>query len=403
MKKKNMKPRSIRGVALAVLALTPVLVGVTACSSGAGQTSGSTGSTGHGNIQIGMIDSFTGLNANLGNVDLCGAEVAVAAINSRGGANGQKLELVTADDQSTEAVSAQQAQKLTSQGIRLFVGGVTTGGALAELPFFKKTSSLYAGGTTKSDQVLDYDDLTIRINSSSEQDMKWMGDYISKNIKPGPVSFIGENNTFTQGELDYFKKSVDQSTYPVDDVLVPVGTTSWSSFITKIQSSKPSVVVDAANGGSQEVSWFKDAHTAGLTVPQLAIPGALSSTVISDAGADATEGVISADIWVPAVKSKGQTTLKADYAKLASKSSACNGMSLEEAGKQMVLTYSQVLAIADGADAAKSTDPKKIRSTLIAGTWQMPFGAVTFQSSGQANQKYYEYKVSDGKQVALKD
>jgi branched-chain amino acid transport system substrate-binding protein len=349
-----------------------------------------------------MIDSATGEVAGAGTADMCGAQVAVAAINGRGGVLGRKLALTIADDQSTPAVAAQQAQKLTSQGIRLFVGGSTSTDILAAMPYFKSTSSFFTGGTTKSSDVLNYDKLTVRVNSSSAQDMAWSAKYLDSHYRAGTLVMIGLTGTFTQGEFQDLAADVDHSHFKkIVTIYAPDTTTAWASFISKAQADNPSVIVTAIYGTDQPVAWFRQAYSAGLKVPEFGAPSILSSTVITESGKAATAGLVSADSWVTYIKNASENTLEGDYQKYASKSSYCGKYSFAEEGKQMETTYGQVEVLAQGIVKAKSTDPASIRKAIIGSTFQLPSGPMTFAPSGQGSQSYYLYDVKNGNQVPL--
>jgi ABC-type branched-subunit amino acid transport system substrate-binding protein len=349
-----------------------------------------------------MIDSATGEVAGAGTSDMCGAQVAVASINAAGGVLGRKLKLTIADDQSTPAVAAQQAQKLTAQGTRLFVGGSTSTDILAALPFFKATSSFFTGGTTKSSDVLDYDKLTVRVNSSSAQDMAWSAKYLDAHYSTGTLVMIGLAGTFTQGEFQDLTADVSHSHFTkIDAIYAPDTTTDWSSFISKIQAENPSVIVTAIYGTDQPVAWFRQALSAGLKVPEFGAPSILSSTVISEAGKAATSGLVSADSWVTYIKNASEQKLESNYQKYSASSSYCGKNPFAVEGKQMETTYSQVEVLAQGISSAKSTDPAAIRAAIIGKTIQLPSGAMTFDSTGQGSQTYYLYDVKNGNQVPL--
>lgn len=388
-----MSPPARRRVALAST-IAAAFVLATACASSDKSTNAS------GPIKVGFIDSLTGATAGAGTADLCGAQIAVNAINSKGGVNGSKLSLVTADDQSTPAVAAQQAQKLTSQGIKIFAGGSTSSDILAALPYLKKSNALFLGGTTKTSDVLDFYNNILRVNSSSEQDMSWLAGYLNKNAKPGNLVLVGLSGTFTQGEFDNLKAHIDNSKFPnIVELLAPDDTTDWSSYISKAQSAHPSVIVNVIFGTAQPVSWYKAAYSAGLRVKQFGAPGILSSTVISEAGAQATSGLVAADTWVTYIKGKGETQLENDYKAQLSKSGACAGKPLDVEGKQMETTYSQLEILKDGIEASKSEDPTAIKKAVLKGTWTLPSGDTIFDSHGQASQHYYLYNVRNGKEV----
>lgn len=84
-------------VTVAVAAVSVLAVAVTACAPPNSANAGVDGDT----IKIGLITSLTG-GSSAGNAEAeAGAQARIDLQNSKGGVNGSKLELVTADDQST--------------------------------------------------------------------------------------------------------------------------------------------------------------------------------------------------------------------------------------------------------------------------------------------------------------
>lgn len=69
-----------------------------------------------GQIRIGQTSSFTGPVASGVKEGTDGAKLYIAAINERGGVNGQSIELVSLDDKFDAKLAAENARKLIEQG-----------------------------------------------------------------------------------------------------------------------------------------------------------------------------------------------------------------------------------------------------------------------------------------------
>jgi branched-chain amino acid transport system substrate-binding protein len=92
-------------VALAVAAMTVLAAACTACS-------GAAAASGRDPYTIGLITSQTGPASQLGVGELHGARLAVAEVNARGGVNGHRLSLRTADDQSNPEQAVLATRKM---------------------------------------------------------------------------------------------------------------------------------------------------------------------------------------------------------------------------------------------------------------------------------------------------
>lgn len=372
----------LTAVGISVVGISVVL----ANSPPAGATSGP--------IRIGMIDSLTGLVAGAGTSDACGAEVAVDALNASGGLLGHKIDLTVVDDQSSGSVSAEQARKLTADGVRLFVGGSTGVQVLAEAPYFKSVGAFFTGGTTKEMTVLKLPYVD-RINSDAAEDTAYSAKYLDTHSRKGALVMVGVTGGFAKTELGRFASDVNKKHFTkIDRIIAPATETNWTSYITKVKAIHPSAVFVGIVGSDQPVSWYREAYAAGLRVPQFAAPAILSGTVTSGAGAKATAKLISADTWVTYIKNKAEAQLKKAYAKFAPSISYCGGHSFVVSGKQMETTYSQVLTVSFGVKKAKSFSPNAIHSALRRGSYTFPSGRARFMKTGEATQKYYLYRIN---------
>jgi branched-chain amino acid transport system substrate-binding protein len=370
----------------ALLALALVAAGVVAAVGTAGSNAGT--------IKIGAIDSQTGLVADAGQSDICGFKIASNAINDRGGANGAKLQITVADDQGNPSVAAQQAQQLTSQGIKLFVGGATSGVVLAELPILNDAGALHTGGTTQSAQVLTSGKYVVRINASSDSVGPVIARYIGGILNAKSVVFVATQGAFGQGSVAAVQKALNPKVNVAGTYFVAADTTDFASVITQISSKNPDGIVLALAGSAQPVGFIQQARQASLR-GEIIYPGGPSYSNAHAAGA-AANGVVGADVWAIYLKNAANVQLKADWKKYRGRFSECNGKFLD---KQVVISYSQVLLLAQAIAATKSTDPAKLRAAIVAGHWRLPQGRIGFRADGQALVAYYMVKIKNGNVV----
>ena len=78
-------------------------------------------------IKIGFLGAKTGGHAHYGIETLKGMRMAVEDINSTGGVNGKKLEIIEGDHGSNSSEAANVTQKLITQKVSAIVGDPTTG------------------------------------------------------------------------------------------------------------------------------------------------------------------------------------------------------------------------------------------------------------------------------------
>ena len=86
-------------------------------------------------IRIGALFELTGAVANYGKSSLNGAQMAVDEINAKGGINGKKIKLISADNKSEPSEAGNQATKLiTKDKVAVIVGPCTSGSTAAASP-----------------------------------------------------------------------------------------------------------------------------------------------------------------------------------------------------------------------------------------------------------------------------
>ena len=102
-----------------------LLVGLLA--AGCGGAKETPQAAGGDTIKIGFLGAKTGGHAHYGIETLKGMQMAVEDINSAGGVNGKKLEIIEGDHGSNSSEAANVTQKLITQKVSAIVGDPTTG------------------------------------------------------------------------------------------------------------------------------------------------------------------------------------------------------------------------------------------------------------------------------------
>jgi len=96
-------------------------------------------------IQLGIIDMFSGPNAQIGTDTLQGAQIAVDQINGAGGVLGRPLELVQEDEAPDSAAAVNALRSLNSDGIQFVLGFTSSADALAAIPIAEQIDTIIVG------------------------------------------------------------------------------------------------------------------------------------------------------------------------------------------------------------------------------------------------------------------
>jgi ABC-type branched-subunit amino acid transport system substrate-binding protein len=376
-------------LALAVAAT----VALAACSGGS--TGGSSAAAGKSQtLQVGMIDSLTGAASQAGTTDVCGAKVAVAAINDGKTANtsGVKVDLAVEDDQTNPSTGAAAASKLTSQGRQIFVGGATSAGVLATLPIIDDAGGMSTGGTSKAEEFLSGGKLLVRLNSDVNADAVGVA-ALAQSFKPTKVDMVYANNAFGTGAMQGLQTDLVKG-IALKTISVDATQTNFDSVMSTINQDNPDVVVLALTG-NPPISFWRAAKTAGLKAKIISWVGVLVNSYLQPS-AGATDGVYGIDMYQTFFDNAANKAFLSEFTKYSPSIPECKGLVVDKGG---ALSYSQVLLVAQAAAKTGSSDPATLRKAIVAGTWDMPQGTVTFQANGQAQSKYTAVvgKEVDGK------
>lgn len=131
---------------LIVIAVT-VALAFTGC--GAGDRAGNTA----GPIRIGALFPTTGSLATLGTVSMDGAQIAVDLINSQGGVNGRKVELVKGDPSSASAAVSEATRLTTKENVHIVIGTYASDLALAASAAAVRNGAFYWEANAISDEL----------------------------------------------------------------------------------------------------------------------------------------------------------------------------------------------------------------------------------------------------------
>ena len=185
-------------------------------------------------IKIGTILPLTGKGDYIGEEMRNGILLAADKINSAGGINGKKIEIVVEDDKTSAAEAVTAMQKLIEvDKVGVFLTGMTdVVSALA--PIAEKNKVVLFGATTinkpAKDNLYVFKDFV-----DLEADCKFMG----FSLKDKKISLLGANQDSTLVCIDGFKESGDEISYE----LFNKGENDFRTYLLKIKEKNPDVLV----------------------------------------------------------------------------------------------------------------------------------------------------------------
>ena len=238
--------------------------GSAAASSGGGGSSSSAGG-GKGPILIGAIAGTTGAYGSTGVAVVNGAKLAVEDVNAKGGVNGRKLSLTSANDNASATLASQLFEKMVSSGAVAIDGSPDTGPATAAM-----SSRLKVPDTG----VVDAAGLTVYPHGPSAAPLPWAwsyglntfawgtkdAEYAMKSCHGG-LAVLHDPTTYGQGGDDAIRLAYQKAgkKIAVDDAI----TENWSTGATV--SLTPELNKLKSAGVSCVVVWLTPQDTAAFT------------------------------------------------------------------------------------------------------------------------------------------
>ncbi len=185
-----------------VLALVMLAAVFTGCGN---QKSSSDGQT----LVIGGSGPLTGDYATYGVSVKQGAELAVKEINEAGGVNGIKLEVKYEDDQADPTAAVSAYATLMDAGMKVSLGGVTSGACIAVTEEAKKDGILMLTPSGSQKECTQYDNC-FRVCFTDPDQGTYAADFIKDNNVAQKVAVIyDKSNDYSSGITTNFLKQAE--------------------------------------------------------------------------------------------------------------------------------------------------------------------------------------------------
>jgi branched-chain amino acid transport system substrate-binding protein len=304
-------------------------------------------------------------------------ELALEAINKKGGINGRPLKLVYADDQGDPKVGQEIVKGLiTKNKAVMLVGGYSSSNTVYMAQMAEKLDRPFLVCTAADDRITRRGWKNIyRLNPPAIGYAEGLEDFVSENIRPKSMAIVYENSPFGTGlalrmlwfcrenDIDvrrivpYHKERLRPEYYR--RILAPL----------KMEGEPPDVIY--------MVSYLNDAIAVLKEIRQLGLKSLLCGgaggfthpNFIKIAGDDANY-VLTATLWYQEMQYPGTKEFYQQYMKRYE----------QRPDYHAVEAYSALLVAADALRRAESLSPESIRAALNDTNMATPFGPVKFTS-----------------------
>ena len=340
-------------------------------------------------IKIGEVDPLTGGVSQFGIGCHQGFVLAFEEINAEGGILGQKIELVTEDDQSKPGQSATAVRKLITQDkVVALVGDATSSATLEAAPIAQADKIPMITPTATNPRITEVGDFIFRVCFLDEFQGRVLARFAREKLKAQKIFTLTDvKQDYSIDLLKFFKEEftklggtiVGEQSYSTGDI-------DFRAQLTPIRVAKPDAVF--VPGYYQEVALIvKQARQIGLTMPFIGCDGWANQTLLA-IGGKAVDGCFftnhfSPDDQSPIVNSF-VTKYQEKYGVLPDTFSA--------------LGYDAARLLADAIKRAGSSDPQAIRDALAkTAGFQGVTGEISLDANRNASKPGLIVTVKQGK------
>jgi branched-chain amino acid transport system substrate-binding protein len=218
-------------------------------------------------VKIGLDNPLTGTYAAVGKNEMIGCQLAIEQINAKGGILGRKAELLVEDSTSGDAATAvQKARKLIDRDqINFLLGNVNSALALAMAQVSNEKGVLHVvpGGHTDAVTGASCHWNVFRVCNTTQMEANAVAGTLIKDFGK-KWYYITPDYAFGHT----LQAGLERAATPLGGVkvggdLTPLGTTDFSSFLIKAQSTNPDVIIFLVQGDDM-VNALKQAVQFGL-------------------------------------------------------------------------------------------------------------------------------------------
>ncbi|HET6382705.1 MAG TPA: urea ABC transporter substrate-binding protein [Armatimonadota bacterium] len=337
-----------------------------------------TASEGGNTIKVGILHSLSGTMA-ISEVGVKDAELmAIDEINSSGGVLGKKLVPIVEDGASDWPTFAEKAKKLLEQDkVAVVFGCWTSASRKAVKPVFEKDHGLLF-------YPVQYEGF------ESSPDIYYTGAEPTQQIVPAvnyllnhgmkKIYLLGSDYVFPRTANKIIKAQLAAMGGVVaGEEYTPLGSTEYSTVISKIKDAKPDAIFNTLNGDSN-VAFFKQLKAAGITpakIPVLSV--SVAEEEIRGIGPENCAGDLTAWNYYETIKSPENAKFVADYKAKYGKDKVTDDPI--EAG------YFGVYLWKLGVEKAKSVDVDKFVAAAGGISFDAPEGKVTIDGENHHTYK----------------
>ena len=219
-------------------------------------------------VVIGLDVPQTGPYSDQGQDQLRAYKLAIEEINAKGGVMGMQIEASIGDDQTKAPVAVENARRMIERdGAVMITGGSSTGTAIAVSGLCQEKKTIFMATLTHGDEPTNSDchAHTFRRYNNAYMSAHSLAKTLLAKYGTGRWFHITADYSWGHSVFDNLTEVVEpKGAKTIKNVLLPLGTTDFSSALSQAQAAKPDVLV-ITEFGKDMVNAINQAAQFGLT------------------------------------------------------------------------------------------------------------------------------------------
>ena len=356
---------------LAILLAMLMLVGML---SGCGQTKAD------GTVKIGVFEPQSGDNGAGGKQEILGMQYAnVVQPTVEIGGKTYKVELVYADNASSNDKAPTAAQELISKGVSIVLGSYGSGVSIAAGDTFKKAGMPVIGVTCTNPQVTAENEVYYRICFLDPFQGTVLANYAKNELKATKAYCLSkQGDDYSGGLVNYFEQAFGKDNCVQETF--PEGTSDYSTYITNAQNQDCDVFFSpVSTEAAAQIIAKADAQALGM--PILA-GDTWDSNVILEAAKGSKLDICVTTFYQEGADAKFDEGIK-KWINEDATAKANNGGN-DELAAVTAMGYDAYFVALEALKAAGSTEPAEVLKVLSKTDYTGVTGKIAFDEIGDA-------------------
>ena len=361
---------------LAVLLAMMMVLSLCACGGGDAKTEGDT-------VVIGVYEPQSGDNGAGGKQEILGMQYANSLTPTvEIGGKTYNVELVIADNESSNDKAVSAASQLVAAGASVVLGSYGSGVSIAASDTFADAGIPAIGVTCTNPQVTAGNDHYFRICFLDPFQGTVQANFAHDELGATSVVYcLGQlGNDYDQGLINYFTEAAEGLGLEVITESFPEGNADFTSYLTNAKNAGAEVIF-APTSISYAQLIIEQSAAQGIDIPLIA-PDTWDSNVVMEAaqgtGLEIYCSTFYAEGGNPEFEDGFKAWMNADSAALA------NNGGNDMIAAVSVMGYDAYYTALEALKAAGSIDPADVMAALPSVTHEGVSGAIAFDDIGDA-------------------